>query len=221
MIAICPAGPPKLMKPSFSQNTNAVRNDTGCAGKLNAGYRSCDARSIHLPSAHCCMEVIVTAPFLCIDRRVEAAWIDYNGHMNMAYYNLVFDQALDQVFDELGIGADYVRSGGGSCFVVEIHVSYVQEVKLDDPLRITFQLLDWDEKRLHLFGEMFHAGQGYLAATSEQLVLHVDMESRKAGPFPADVQTQVARMMGAHGRLPQPEKVGHVMGIPPARSKRG
>lgn len=163
----------------------------------------------------------MNAPFLCPGRRVEPAWIDYNGHMNMAYYNLVFDQALDQVFDELGIGADYVRCGGGSCFVVEIHVSYVQEVKLDDPLRITFQLLDWDEKRLHFFGEMFHAGQGYLAATSEQLVLHVAMASRKAGPFPVPVQTNVARMMAAHRHLPRPEQVGHVMGIPPARSKRG
>jgi len=163
----------------------------------------------------------VTAPFICTDRHVEPAWIDYNGHMNMAYYNLVFDQALDQVFDELGIGAEYVRSGGGSCFTVEIHVSYVQEVKLDDPLRITYQLLDWDEKRLHFFAEMFHAGEGYLAATSEQLSLHVDMRSRKAGPFPTDVQTRIGAMMNAHGQLPTPAQVGHVMGIPPARSKRG
>ena len=117
----------------------------------------------------------MATPYLCAPRRVERAWIDYNGHMNMAYYNLVFDQALDQVFDELGIGAAYVRDGGGSCFTVEIHVTYVQELKLDDPLRVTFQLLDWDEKRLHFFGEMHHAEYGYLAATSEQMSLHVDM----------------------------------------------
>ncbi len=104
--------------------------------------------------------------------------------MNMAYYNVVFDQALDQVFDDLGIGAAYVRDGGGSCFTVEIHVTYIQELKLDDPIRVTFQLLDWDEKRLHFFGEMYHADEGYLAATSEQMSLHVDMTSRKAGPLP-------------------------------------
>ena len=112
----------------------------------------------------------MTAPFVCPVRSVERAWIDYNGHMNMAYYNLVFDQALDCVFDELGIGAAYVQSGGGSCFTVEIHVSYVQELRLGDPMRVTFQLLDWDEKRLHFLGEMHHAGEGYLAATSEQLL---------------------------------------------------
>ena len=133
----------------------------------------------------------MATPYLCAPRRVERAWIDYNGHMNMAYYNLVFDQALDQVFDELGIGAAYVRDGGGSCFTVEIHVTYVQELKLDDPLRVTFQLLDWDEKRLHFFGEMHHAEDGYLAATSEQMSLHVDMASRKAGPLPAQAQQRI------------------------------
>ena len=157
---------------------------------------------------------------VCPERRVEAAWIDYNGHMNMAYYNLVFDQALDFVFDDLGIGAAYVRSGEGSCFTVEVHVNYVQELKLDDLLRVTYQLLDWDEKRLHFFAEMYHAQQGYLAATSEQLSLHVDMRSRKAGPFPAAALSRIAKLMADHRELPWPEQVGHVMRIPPQRSRR-
>jgi acyl-CoA thioester hydrolase len=160
------------------------------------------------------------APYLCTERRVEPAWIDYNGHMNMAYYNLVFDQALDVVFDELGIGAAYVRDGGGSCFTVEIHVTYIQELKLGDPMRLTFQLLDWDEKRLHFFGAMYHAQEGYLAATSEQLSLHVDMRTRKAGPLPLPAQQRIAEMMQAHCHLETPPQVGHVMQIPPERSKR-
>jgi acyl-CoA thioester hydrolase len=159
-------------------------------------------------------------PYLCAERRVEPAWIDYNGHMNMAYYNVVFDQGLDQVFDELGIGAAYVRDGGGSCFTVEIHVTYVQELKLDDPIRLTFQLLDWDEKRLHFFGEMYHAKEGYLAATSEQMSLHVDMVTRKAGPLPTEVQQRIATMMALHRTLATPDQVGHVMKIPAERSKR-
>jgi acyl-CoA thioester hydrolase len=161
------------------------------------------------------------APYLCSERRVEPAWIDYNGHMNMAYYNLVFDQALDVVFDELGIGAAYVRDGGGSCFTVEIHVTYIQELKLGDPMRLTFQLLDWDEKRLHFFGAMYHAQEGYLAATSEQLSLHVDMTTRKAGPLPPAAQQRIAEMMQSHRHLDVPDQVGHVMRIPPERSKRG
>jgi len=166
------------------------------------------------------MNASFPAPYPCPERRVEPAWIDYNGHMNMAYYHLVFDQSLDQLFDALGIGADYVKSGRGSCFTVEVHVNYVQEVALDDPLRVEYQLLDWDEKRLHFFATMRHARDGFLAATSEQMSLHVDMQARKASAFPADVQRRVAQLMDAHRALPTPEQVGHVIGIPPARSKR-
>ena len=159
----------------------------------------------------------MNAPYVCRERRVEPAWIDYNGHMNMAYYNVVFDQALDEVFDELGIGAAYVKSGGGSCFTVEVHVSYVQEVKLDDPLRVTYQLLDWDAKRLHMFASMFHAREGYLAATSEHLSLHVDMATRRAGALPLAAQDKIAAMMQAHRHLATPPQVGHLIGIPAAR----
>jgi acyl-CoA thioesterase FadM len=94
---------------------------------------------------------------VCPERRVESAWIDYNGHMNMAYYHVLFDQALDHVFDDLGIGAAYVASGAGSCFTAEVHVAYLDELSEADPVRVSYQLLDWDEKRLHLFAEMQRA----------------------------------------------------------------
>lgn len=161
----------------------------------------------------------VDAPFVCRERPVESAWIDYNGHMNMAFYNLVFDQALDHVFDQLGIGAEYVRQRGGSVFTAEIHVHYLQELALGDPIRVNFQLLDWDEKRLHYYEEMYHAREGYLAAASEQLGLHVDMTSRKAGPFPVDVQARINELMHLHIDLPRSERVGHVMGIPAEKSR--
>ncbi|HEY6599918.1 MAG TPA: thioesterase family protein, partial [Pseudomonadales bacterium] len=141
----------------------------------------------------------------------------YNGHMNMAYYNVVFDQALDEVFDDLGIGAAYVKSGGGSCFTVEVHVTYVQEVKLGDSLRVTYQLLDWDAKRLHMFAAMYNALEGYLAATSEHLSLHVDMNTRKAGPLPLEAQNRIESMMNAHRLLPLPPQVGRRIGIPKTR----
>jgi len=152
-------------------------------------------------------------PIACPDQRVESAWIDYNGHMNMAFYNLAFDRALDYVYDQLGIGAEYVRTGGGSCFTAEIHVNYVQELLLDDPIRVTFQLLDWDAKRLHFFETMYHAEQGYLAATSEQLALHVDMTSRRTAPFPEAVQARLSALMQDHARLERPAQVGRVIGI--------
>jgi len=156
---------------------------------------------------------MTTTLIQCPIQRVEPGWIDYNGHMNMAFYNLVFDRALDHVFDQLGIGADYVRTAGGSCFTAEIHVNYLQELMLDDAILITFQLLDWDAKRLHFFESMYHAGQGYLAATSEQLALHVGMQTRRTTPFPQTVQARLATIMEDHAALPRPAQVGRVIGI--------
>ena len=152
-------------------------------------------------------------PIVCPQKTVDPAWIDYNGHMNMAYYNLIFDQAVDHVYDNIGIGVEYAQTAGGSCFTLEIHVNYLQELVLGDPVRVTFQLLDWDAKRLHYYEEMYHAEKGYLAATSEQLALHIDMESRSSAAFPEHIQEKLSRLMADHASLPRDERVGHVMGI--------
>jgi len=157
---------------------------------------------------------VYEAPISCPIQRVEKAWIDYNGHMNVAYYSLAFDRGVDHVFDLLDIGVAYVKSGAGSCFVLEAHVNYLRELVLDDPIEIRFQLLDWDAKRLHYFEQMYHAEQGYLAATSEQLALHVDMQTRRAAPFPLATQADIAALFDAHAGLPRPEQVGRAMGIP-------
>lgn len=140
-------------------------------------------------------------------------WIDYNGHMNTAYYLLIFDQSLDFVYDEIGIGAHYVKTRGGSCFAREVQVNYVQELVVGDPVRVTFQLLDWDEKRLHFIEEMYHHEEGYLAATSEQLALHVDMNERRTAPFPTEIQSLLGKLLDIHKELPTPEQVGSAIGI--------
>lgn len=153
------------------------------------------------------------APFECPAQAVSSDWIDYNGHMNMAYYNMAFDRGVDALYDHLGIGAGYVQNAGGSCFTLEVHVCYVGELVLDDPIRITIQLLDWDAKRLHFYQEMYHATQGFLAATSEQMAMHVDMTSRRSAPFPEAIQATVATLAHTHASLPIPERVGRVIGI--------
>jgi len=153
------------------------------------------------------------APIECPTIDVRKDWIDYNGHMNMAYYNVVFDKGVDHCFDLLGVGVDYVNATNGSCFTMEIHVTYAQEVVLNDPLRVTAQLIDADAKRLHLFLQMFHAEQNYLAATMEQLVLHVDLSERRSAPMPELIQTNVQKLREAHAKLPTPAQVGSVIGI--------
>ena len=146
-------------------------------------------------------------------RRVHKDWIDYNGHLNMAFYNVLFDKGTDDVYDRIGIGADYVTARSGSVFTMEVHVNYLSELSLDDPVRIEFQLLDRDAKRLHFFQSMYHATDGYLAATSEQLALHMDMTERRSAPFPDDILPVIDALFDAQKDLPRPEQAGARIGI--------
>ena len=154
------------------------------------------------------------SPFVSSTMRPEPGWIDYNGHLNMAYYNVMFDRAVDEAFLVLDLGPDYRQERSGTTFAAECHVQYRQEVKLDMPMRITIQLVDYDEKRIHLYMEMRHANEGWLAATSENMLLHIDLESRKVAPFPSDILENIATMKQAHGSLPRPDALGRTMRIP-------
>jgi len=159
-------------------------------------------------------EPLFFAPFVSSEMRVEPGWVDYNGHLNMAYYNVLFDRATDEAFELLGCGLDYVRARRHSCFTAEVHVRYLRELKAGDPVRVTFQLLDFDSKRLHYFEQLFHAAEGWVSATSENMSLHVDMDAKKTAAFPLHVTAGLSRMKSAHGLLPRPEAAGRKILMP-------
>lgn len=146
--------------------------------------------------------------------KVEPAWIDYNGHLNMAYYNLLIDRAVDEAFELVGLGPEYVRARNASYFTAEAHVRYLREVAVHTPVRSTVQLLDFDAKRLHYFAELHHASEGWTSATSEQLALHVDMRTRRVVPWPDDILERLAAMKLAHAALPAPEAAGRRISMP-------
>ena len=140
-------------------------------------------------------------------------WIDYNGHMNVAYYVLAFDHGVDAFMEFIGISPSYIEQRRASTFTLEIHVSYIRELRLGDPLRLSCQLLDFDAKRVHYFLHMHHAEDDYLAAVSEQIMVHVDLETRRSSEFPDDVHLTLKSLMNAHRHLPFPEQSGSVIGI--------
>jgi acyl-CoA thioester hydrolase len=156
----------------------------------------------------------IPTPFVSSVMKVEPAWIDYNGHLNMAYYNVLFDRAVDEVYEILGLGLDYLKTRRHSTFTAEVHLRYLRELREGDPVRISFQLLDYDEKRLHYFEELHHAEQGWLSATSENMALNVNMDVKKTAPFPADVMAHLARMKAAHATLPTPRGAGRRIAMP-------
>jgi acyl-CoA thioester hydrolase len=160
------------------------------------------------------LEPLFFAPFVSSVMRVEDHWIDYNGHLNMAYYNVLFDRAVDEAYELIGIGVDYVTQHKHSFFTAEVHLRYLRELHAGDPVRVTFQLLDFDRKRLHTFEQLFHADAGWVAATSENMSLHVDMAGRKSAAFPAEVTRRLAEMKASHARLPRPEAAGRRIVMP-------
>ena len=153
------------------------------------------------------------APLKLSDQKVLPEWIDFNGHMNVAYYVVAFDHGVDGLTNHLGIGPEGIERRGTSTFTLEMHINYLQELNLGDPLRLTCQLLDFDIKRIHYFFCMHHADKGYLAATCEQMLLHVDLAERRSCPFPEEVQRGLAGLMELHRALPRPEQAGRAIGI--------
>ena len=162
-------------------------------------------------------ESLAGRPFLSSVMQIDPQWIDYNGHLNMAYYNVMFDRAIDELWLTLGIGPAYKAERHGSTFTAECHVRYVREIHLGDPLQVSVLLLGADEKRLHTFEELRHAKQGWLSATSENMSVHIDISSRRTAPFPPDIMARIAAVADAHAAAPRPEGIGRKLAMPSKR----
>lgn len=144
---------------------------------------------------------------------VEPDWVDYNGHLNVAYYHMAFDRATDVFLNRIGLGEHHLRSEGGSMFALEDHITYQRELLRAEPFRITLQLLDVDEKRIHYFQRLFHAEKRFLAATCEHLSIYVDMEKRCAAALPRAPRERLDALLAEHRVEPRPSEAGRAMGI--------
>lgn len=159
----------------------------------------------------------IDTPFSRATATVQPGWIDYNGHMNVGYYHVVFDMAAEPFFQWLGLDENYRKASGASTFALESHLNFLREVKEGDPLRFEARLLGFDHKRFHFYQEMFHGTEGYLAASYESVSAHVDMNLRKTAPMPEILQARLARIAQAHATLERPWQIGHVMSAHPPR----
>jgi len=150
---------------------------------------------------------------------VRPEWIDYNGHMNVAWYVLAFDHATDRLLDHVGLGVAYVESQNRSVFVLEMHVTYEREVREGDPLTFTTRILGIDARRVHLFHSMHHATDGWLAATNELVLMHIDLDVRRSYPLPDRALDTLTDIHRTHADLPVPQQVGRVIGWPSHSSR--
>ena len=144
---------------------------------------------------------------------VRPEWIDHNQHMNMGYYLVVFDYATDEFFAWVGLDAAHRAARAITTFCLEAHVTYHREVRAGDPLRFTTQLLAHDAKRIHYFHAMYHADEGWLAATNELLSLHVSRATRRAAAMAPEILARLAAIQRAHDALPRPPQAGRAIGL--------
>lgn len=152
------------------------------------------------------------APFLSSVMTVVPEWIDYNGHMNMAYYNVLFDRCADEAYAILGFGPDYAATRGHTTYSAEFHLRYVRELHEGDRVRVRFHLVDHNDRSFHSFQEIHHE-EGWLAATGEALALHIDMSGPRVAPFPDDIAARVKAMAEAHAALPRPQGIGRSIAV--------
>jgi acyl-CoA thioester hydrolase len=145
--------------------------------------------------------------------QVPRDWVDYNGHLNVGYYMIAFDKATDGFADRLGIGEAYLKVTGNSFYVVEAHLTFEREVMERAPIRVETLLVAADNKRLHIFHRMVEETEGFVAAGSELLLLHVDLSTRRAAPFPPEPARAISALAEAHRALPRPPQLGRAVAL--------
>jgi len=114
---------------------------------------------------------------------IKKEWTDYNNHMNMAYYVLVFDQIWEIILEKFKMGEQSAKTTNMSTMVVETHTTYNNEVKEGDEVEINLSFFDHDKKRLHFKMEMIEKSSKKLSATLEMLSLYIDLNKRRVVEF--------------------------------------
>ena len=140
----------------------------------------------------------IEVPFDRFRGVVKPEWIDLNGHMNLAFYVMLFDQAFDLLLAEWDLDWAYTKRTGLGLFAVEAHILYEQELLEGEDVAVRTWVVEADAKRLHVAHEMYRAADMARAACSESMNVHVDLAARKMIPWPETQREALAAAAAAH-----------------------
>lgn len=143
---------------------------------------------------------------------VRKEWVDYNGHMNDAEYARVFSLAVEAYMDHIGLDAAGRKVHHYTIFTLETHICYLREAAEGEALTVKAQLIDIDEKRLHLFFTLTN-DEGAEIATSEQMLMGMDTAENRPASFPIPVQNTIDVMWAHDQTIEMPKQVGKTIGI--------
>ena len=143
---------------------------------------------------------------------VRPEWVDYNGHMSDFRYVQVFGDAMDALYRRVGVDEAY-RAAGKMFYTVESHIVHQAEVRANEAIHVTTQLLAVDDKRLQVFHQLFRSRDQVLIASGEQLHLHVNTQAAKASVMDVGVRAQLEAIRVQHATLPRPPAIGRHIGL--------
>ena len=135
---------------------------------------------------------------LLTTKKIIKEWTDYNKHMNLSYYILVFDLGAEVILSKFKMGEHSAKTTKKSTMVVETHTTYNQEVKEDDQVDVYLCHFDHDNKRLHYKLEMYNKAKNTLSATTEVLSLYIDLNVRKVAEIEDDKKNIMDEFINQH-----------------------
>ena len=147
-------------------------------------------------------------------QNVDEDWIDYNGHMNVAYYTLAFDKVLDDFLEtNLKIGPSFVKKEKQGPYSLQANYNYLDELKLNDKFFSKVYIIDSDQKKIHLVLEMINFTTKKIVALCETLLINVDLNIRKSVIYNTVAKRKIKQYQNISKKFPLPLEVGKIIKI--------
>ena len=160
------------------------------------------------------IDVPYSTPIILPEQEVLNEWLDYNGHMNVAYYTLAFDKSLDIFLEDLlGIGESHAYKNNQGPFVVQAHYHYLNEMRLNEKFHVRLFVVDCDKNKMHLCMEMYSLFQEKVIAVVEQVLINVNLKLRKSEPYPPWAFERLIKLKNTHKNASLPSAFGKSIGL--------
>ena len=155
-----------------------------------------------------------STPIILPEQEVLNEWLDYNGHMNVAYYTLAFDKSLDIFLEDLlGIGESHAYKNNQGPFVVQAHYHYLNEMRLNEKFHVRLFVVDCDKNKMHLCMEIYSLFQEKVIAVVEQVLINVNLKLRKSEPSPPWAFEKLIKLKNTHKNASLPSAFGKSIGL--------
>ena len=155
-----------------------------------------------------------STPIILPEQEVLNEWLDYNGHMNVAYYTLAFDKSLDIFLEDLlGIGESHAYKNNQGPFVVQAHYHYLNEMRLNEKFHVRLFVVDCDKNKMHLCMEIYSLFQEKVIAVVEQVLINVNLKLRKSEPYPPWAFEKLIKLKNTHKYASLPSAFGKSIGL--------